>query len=114
MNAAVSASVVLASRLTTDVSVFALMLFSIQAFALFPMLRHRLQASTCCFSACPPAHHSDSVIPDFFVVRYHTCAVHVGGVVGVRSFQHRDVAVYYHPLFHNLNSSWYPNMGATI
>lgn len=45
MNAAVSASVVLASRLTTDISVFALMLFSIQAFALFPMLRHRLQAS---------------------------------------------------------------------
>jgi phosphatidylinositol glycan class C protein len=43
MNAAVSASVVLASRLTTDVGVFALILFSVQAFALFPMLRHRLQ-----------------------------------------------------------------------
>ncbi|KAF9481414.1 phosphatidylinositol N-acetylglucosaminyltransferase [Pholiota conissans] len=46
MNAAVSASVVLASRLTTDVSVFALMLFSIQSFALFPMLRRRLQSSS--------------------------------------------------------------------
>ncbi|GLB34705.1 putative phosphatidylinositol n-acetylglucosaminyltransferase [Lyophyllum shimeji] len=46
MNAAISASVVLASRLTTDVAVFALVLFSVQAFALFPMLRHRLQAST--------------------------------------------------------------------
>ncbi|KDR85008.1 hypothetical protein GALMADRAFT_233565 [Galerina marginata CBS 339.88] len=45
MNAAISASVVLASRLSTDVSVFALMLFSIQSFALFPMLRHRLQSS---------------------------------------------------------------------
>ncbi|KAF8973943.1 phosphatidylinositol N-acetylglucosaminyltransferase subunit C [Flammula alnicola] len=45
MNAAVSASVVLASRLATDVSVFALMLFSIQSFALFPMIRHRLQSS---------------------------------------------------------------------
>ncbi|KAF9526444.1 phosphatidylinositol N-acetylglucosaminyltransferase subunit C [Crepidotus variabilis] len=45
MNAAVSASVVLASRLPTDVSVFSLMLFSIQSFALYPMLRHRLQAS---------------------------------------------------------------------
>jgi len=45
MNAAVSASVVLASRLSTDVSVFALMLFSIESFALYPMLRHRLQAS---------------------------------------------------------------------
>ncbi|KAG6916601.1 hypothetical protein DXG01_006158 [Tephrocybe rancida] len=43
MNAAISASVVLASRLTTDVDVFALILFSVQAFALFPMLRHRLQ-----------------------------------------------------------------------
>ncbi|PPQ80841.1 hypothetical protein CVT25_001966 [Psilocybe cyanescens] len=46
MNAAVSASVVLASRLSTDVSVFALMLFSIQSFALFPILRHRLQSSS--------------------------------------------------------------------
>jgi len=43
INAAVSASVVLASRLSTDVSVFSLMLFSIQSFALFPLLRHRLQ-----------------------------------------------------------------------
>lgn len=45
MNAAVSASVVLASRLSTDVSVFSLMLFSIQSFALYPILRHRLQVS---------------------------------------------------------------------
>lgn len=45
MNAAVSASVVLASRLCTDVAVFALALFSVQAFALFPMLRQRLQTS---------------------------------------------------------------------
>lgn len=43
MNAAVSASVVLASRLCTDVAVFALALFSVQAFALLPMLRQRLQ-----------------------------------------------------------------------
>jgi len=45
MNAAVSASAVLASRLTTDIAVFGLMLFSIQAFALFPFLRYRFQAS---------------------------------------------------------------------
>jgi len=44
-NAAVSASVVLASRLTTDFAVFALTLLSIQAFALFPILCHRLRAS---------------------------------------------------------------------
>lgn len=43
MNAAISSAVVLASRLQDDLSVFALTLFSIQLFALFPMLRHRLQ-----------------------------------------------------------------------
>ena len=43
VNAAISASVVLASRLVDDISVFALMLFSIEAFALFPLLRRRLQ-----------------------------------------------------------------------
>ncbi|KAH0583589.1 hypothetical protein H2248_009210 [Termitomyces sp. 'cryptogamus'] len=46
MNAAISASVVLASRLTADIDVFALILFSVQAFALFPILRHRLQVSS--------------------------------------------------------------------
>jgi phosphatidylinositol N-acetylglucosaminyltransferase subunit C len=43
MNAAVSASVGLASRLSTNLSVFALVLFSILSFALFPILRRRLQ-----------------------------------------------------------------------
>ncbi|PVG04869.1 phosphatidylinositol N-acetylglucosaminyltransferase [Serendipita vermifera] len=45
MNAAISASVVLASRLNTDFSVFALMLFSVQDFALFPLLRRQLHLS---------------------------------------------------------------------
>lgn len=45
MNAAVSASVVLASRLPDDISVFALTLFSVIVFALFPVLRHRLQVT---------------------------------------------------------------------
>ncbi|TCD71515.1 hypothetical protein EIP91_008896 [Steccherinum ochraceum] len=44
INAAISSSVVLASRLTDDISVFALSLFSVQSFALFPMLRRRLQS----------------------------------------------------------------------
>ncbi|KAI0732381.1 phosphatidylinositol N-acetylglucosaminyltransferase [Fomitopsis betulina] len=44
MNAAISSSVVLASRLPSDLSVFGLMLVSVQLFALFPMLRRRLQA----------------------------------------------------------------------
>ncbi|KAH9979844.1 phosphatidylinositol N-acetylglucosaminyltransferase [Lactifluus volemus] len=44
INAAISAAVVLASRLHDDLSVFALMLFSVQAFALFPILRRRVQS----------------------------------------------------------------------
>lgn len=43
MNAAISSSVVLASRLSSDLAVFALVLFSVHAFALFPMLRRRIQ-----------------------------------------------------------------------
>ena len=43
INAAISAAVVLASRLHDDLAVFALMLFSVEAFALFPILRRRLQ-----------------------------------------------------------------------
>jgi len=46
MNAAVSSSVVLASRLSDDLSVFALTLFAVQLFALFPILRRRLQATS--------------------------------------------------------------------
>lgn len=45
MNAAISASVVLASRLSSDLAVFALILFSVQAFALFPILRRRIQST---------------------------------------------------------------------
>ncbi|KAI0825144.1 phosphatidylinositol N-acetylglucosaminyltransferase [Trametes gibbosa] len=43
MNAAISSSVVLASRLSDDISVFGLILFSVQTFALFPILRRRIQ-----------------------------------------------------------------------
>ena len=43
INAAISASVVLASRLPDDISVFALMLCAVVLFAMFPVLRHRLQ-----------------------------------------------------------------------
>ncbi|KAG1750008.1 phosphatidylinositol N-acetylglucosaminyltransferase subunit C [Suillus paluster] len=45
MNAAISSSVVLASRLPDDLAVFSLVLFAVQLFALFPMLRHRLQVT---------------------------------------------------------------------
>ncbi|KAG8952750.1 hypothetical protein FRC04_003673 [Tulasnella sp. 424] len=43
MNAAISASVVLASRLTSNLHVFALVLYAVQLFALFPLLRQRIQ-----------------------------------------------------------------------
>jgi hypothetical protein len=46
MNAAISAAVVLASRLHEDLSSFALVLFAVQLFALFPILRHRLQVGS--------------------------------------------------------------------
>ncbi|KAH9057476.1 phosphatidylinositol N-acetylglucosaminyltransferase [Lactarius vividus] len=45
INAAISATVVLASRLHDDLAVFALMLFSVEAFALFPRLRRRWQST---------------------------------------------------------------------
>ncbi|KIM85224.1 hypothetical protein PILCRDRAFT_96385 [Piloderma croceum F 1598] len=51
MNAAISSSVVLGSRLSDGLAVFALILFSVQAFALFPMLRQRLQATLTIFQA---------------------------------------------------------------
>jgi len=43
MNAAISASVVLASRLKSNLAVFVLVLFAVQMFALYPILRKRLQ-----------------------------------------------------------------------
>ncbi|KAH7911189.1 phosphatidylinositol N-acetylglucosaminyltransferase subunit C [Hygrophoropsis aurantiaca] len=43
MNAAISSSVVLASRLPDDLAVFSLVLFGVQLFALLPILRHRLR-----------------------------------------------------------------------
>jgi phosphatidylinositol glycan class C protein len=43
VNAAISASVVLASRLTDDISVFALILLAVELFALYPMLRRGIQ-----------------------------------------------------------------------
>jgi len=51
INAAVSASVVLASRLPDDISVFALMLCAVVLFAMFPVLRHRLQAAPSLFQS---------------------------------------------------------------
>ncbi|KAF9270237.1 phosphatidylinositol N-acetylglucosaminyltransferase [Marasmius fiardii PR-910] len=46
INAAISASVVLASRLSNDLAVFSLILFSVQTFVLFPFLRRRIQVAS--------------------------------------------------------------------
>lgn len=43
MNAAISGSVVLASRLSTDMAVFALAICSVVTFAFFPLLRRLIQ-----------------------------------------------------------------------
>jgi len=43
MNAAISGSVVLASRLRSNLEVFALVLSSVLLFALFPLLRKKIQ-----------------------------------------------------------------------
>jgi len=43
LNAAIFASVLLASRLCSNLEVFALVFFSFQLFALFPILRHSLR-----------------------------------------------------------------------
>jgi phosphatidylinositol glycan class C protein len=61
MNAAISASVVLSSRLSDDISVFALMLFSVGLFGLFPVLRHRLQVTS---------HHVKIKGPYLFLIFY--------------------------------------------
>lgn len=53
INAAISAVVVLASRLPDDLAAFALMLFSVEAFALFPIFRRRIQVSLVPASVMP-------------------------------------------------------------
>lgn len=53
INAAISAVVVLASRLHDDLAVFALMLFSVEAFALFPIFRRRIQVNLVRTSVMP-------------------------------------------------------------
>ncbi|KAI0247458.1 phosphatidylinositol N-acetylglucosaminyltransferase subunit C [Lactifluus subvellereus] len=72
IKAATSAAVVLASRLHDDLAVFALMLFSVEAFALFPILRRRVQgrAFPLCNTMClriyiwPAVDASPSVFSD--------------------------------------------------
>lgn len=97
MNAAVSASVVLASRLCTDVAVFALALFSVQAFALFPMLRQRLQTSL--------------VAVWLFFNNVHG---RFSSVFARLSVTNSDVAGSLHVILYYPHRSYHPNLGPEV
>jgi phosphatidylinositol N-acetylglucosaminyltransferase subunit C len=58
MNAAICASVVLASRLDTDIAVLALILFAVESFILYPILKSRVQVS----SNCLPLEQEEDVL----------------------------------------------------
>ena len=73
MNAAISSSVVLASRLHQDLAVFSLILFSVQVFALFPMLRRR-------FQVCPLNFLLHSLLTVYFTAFVPDTAGTVNGV----------------------------------
>lgn len=113
MNAAVSASVVLASRLTTDVSVFALMLFSIQSFVLFPMLRHRLQAKTSLLRSSFSYSLKVIVIPDSLVIR-DDWLVYSSHLASRRPLADSYVVVCRYFGLYYLNRSGCPDMGTKI
>jgi phosphatidylinositol glycan class C protein len=52
LNAAIFASIMLGSRLQTSFHVFTLLIFAIELFALFPILRHHLKVISVCFHYC--------------------------------------------------------------
>ena len=56
----ISAAVVLTSRLRDDLTVIALMLFAVEAFVLFPILRRRLQVHSYPMSCCGRAYDEQS------------------------------------------------------
>jgi len=113
MNAAVSASVVLASRLSTDVSVFALMLFSIESFALYPMLRHRLQVGW--------SSHCEMLLLIFLLGISDHCLAHGYSRAMVilrlaygRSVTHDNVLIFRYSILCDPDCSCCSNMGAKI
>ena len=91
MNAAISSSVVLASRLPDDLSVFGLILFSVQSFALFPMLRRRMQVRSPSGVPCPrsdmnPPSEQREASPD----RPHRAHLRAFGRSHVPPIKHRS------------------------
>ncbi|KAI0961543.1 hypothetical protein AcV7_000619 [Taiwanofungus camphoratus] len=95
MNAAISSSVVLASRLSDDLSVFAVMLFSVQLFALFPMLRRRLQL-----------HHLANIFDPgpLWIFAFLNCFV----------IEDSDMPLLGFVCLRDVHSTWDPSLGATV
>lgn len=126
MNAAVSASVVLGSRLSTDASVFALMLFSILCFALYPLLRYRLQVSDARICRCFNCKLTKAVkrVTDCVCLRKvhagicmaldHRRFVDLGRLACSKLIPHRHVAIWLHLIFRYLDSAGHPDLGTTI
>ncbi|KAF5374769.1 hypothetical protein D9758_000260 [Tetrapyrgos nigripes] len=116
MNAAISSSVVLASRLSTDLAVFALILFSVQSFTLFPMLRRRLQVGLLFPNLCNqlqlkqlPQEYS-SHIPD----TPHVLSVCRGLRYGLGIFVDNCILVWIHPALGDLPGACCTSLGPEI
>lgn len=112
MNAAISSSVVLASRLPDDLSVFSLVLFAVQLFALFPLLRHRfwVNISFLC--------HCDELVTLDGFTGYVGSAASFGDVIshcGVTHPRHTFVDTYSHNDDRHLHcSNFYCPRGACL
>ena len=113
MNAAVSASVVLASRLPTNVSVFALMLFSIQLFALYPIFRHRLQVIIS-FPPCSSFTHYPLDVHRRFVADDHPRTLRSSCLANGPSLPHRYVVEFCCINLYHLGCSCNLDMGPAI
>lgn len=114
MNAAISASVVLASRLATDIDVFALILFSVQTFALFPILRHRMQVACYMLQFFALADDTLGVVPN---PRANLNYIWLGSY-GIRTccatVIYRHVYLIDYALFHHLSGARVSCLGPTI
>ena len=116
MNAAVSASVVLASRLSTNLSVFALVLFSILSFALFPILRRRLQVKPF------PKNASFSywlLVPSVIMFKCgmasdHSRIVVFGCSSSRKPISHSYVDIFFHSILCDIDSPGHLNLGTKI
>ena len=115
MNAAVSASVGLASRLSTNLSVFALVLFSILSFALFPILRRRLQVKPLLMASF---FLTDRFVPSVMfncsMVIDHCGMVDFGRPSSRKPISHSYVDILFHSILCGIDSPGPNNLGTTI